>query len=159
MERGRGAMFPDAHWPWRGPTQLVGGEGTPEGWSGGRAPRAAPAEGAQGLAELVARSVTRKSLVKRGLEAAGTLVHGEQHDGERQAVGALPLPPRQRRMVTRVRGVVRWKGHGLWVMPIEFKLSAFPCYFVQSVPRGIRSGTVTCSGSHSLAERGCELGS
>lgn len=77
------------------PSWWVGRERIPEGWSGGRAPRAAPAEGAQGLAELVARSVTRKSLVEGGLEAGGTAVHGEQQDGEQQAVGAPPLPPRQ----------------------------------------------------------------
>lgn len=88
-------IVPDAHWPWRGSQQLVGGEGTPEGWAGGRSPRVAPAEGAQGLAELVPRSMTGKSLVERGLEAAGTLVRVEQQDGERQAVGALPLPLRQ----------------------------------------------------------------
>lgn len=65
------------------PTQLAGGEGTPAGWSGGRSPRVTPAEGAQGLAEVVTstghnQQARTQSLVGRALGAVWTFDYAEK---------------------------------------------------------------------------------
>lgn len=75
--------------------------------------------------------------------------------------GLFPCPHASEMMVPRRSGWCAGKVKGSGSCRLEFKLSPFSCDFVQSVPlsRGIQSGAATCSGSHSLAELGCEHGS
>ena len=82
---------------------MLGGEGgKPAGWSGGKSPGVAPAEGAQGLAELITLVTTNMARTRRlvergGLGAIRTFVHADHYDGRQEAMGRLfPPAPSQR---------------------------------------------------------------
>lgn len=92
--------------------------GKPAGWSGGKSPGVAPAEGAQGLAELITLVTTNMARTRRlggrgGLGAIRTFVHADHYDGRQEAMGRLfPLPQASEMMGTRISGLACWKSHG-----------------------------------------------
>lgn len=72
--------------------------------------------------------------------------------------GSFSAPKLREMMVNKVSGVVYWKGQGLWGHADLIRSSATLRVTLTSVSRETQRGKVTCLGSHSPAELGCEHG-